>query len=154
MIKVFLFFLLLLSQPGLTATVDPTVGRGMDRGINRQLDKPPASAQKSMQLGDLIYGVKPVTQRVQAELGCGNPVEKVAWQDEKIYEMQIAGSLFTSQSLSRISTFLTSIRLNTSKPKRVTRRKATFARCKGGCCYPCDAKSPCSSSKSCSSYSL
>ena len=151
MIRIYSLFLLLLSQLGLAATVDPIV----DRVKSSQLDKPLANTQKLIQLGDLIYGVKIGNQGiVQAGQGCGNPVNRVVWQDEQIYEMQIAGSLFTNQSLSRISKLLTSIRLNTSKPNQVTRKKATFARCGGGCCFPCDARSRCSSSKSCSSYSL
>lgn len=159
MTRVISLCLLLLSQISLAATVDPIMSKVLDRELDRELDKVlyklPDNAQKPMQFDNFTFGKKSASQNVfKVARGCGNPIDKVIWQNEQIYEMQMAGSLFTNLNLSRISKLLTNIRLNAPKSKQVIRRKASFARCKGGCCYPCDVRSRCSSSSSCSRYSL
>ena len=135
--------ILLSSQQSLAATVDPFVDRALD------------GVQQPIQFDRFSFAVNPASHNIiQAGESCSNPVDAVVWQEQKIYEMQIAGALFANQSLNRISTLLTDIRVNMSKPRGVIPRKPTFARCQGGCCYPCDARSRCSSSRSCSSYRL
>ena len=143
--------LLLLSQISLAATVDPVMDLYVDSGLDRLMDE----SQKPNQLDGFIFWQKPGRQSsIQLGKSCSNPVNQVDWQGQEIYEMQIAGSLFTNQGLDKISKLLTNIRLNASKPRQVIRRKPSFARCKGGCCYPCDVRSRCSTSGSCSRYSL
>ena len=154
-ISLFLLMFSQLCQISLAATVDPIMYKELDRELDKVLYKLPDNIQKPMQFDNFAFGKRSTSQNVfKVAKGCGNPVDKVIWQNEQIYELQMAGLLFTNQGLDKISKLLTNIRLNASKPKQVIRRKASFARCKGGCCYPCDVRSRCSTSGSCSRYSL